>query len=565
MALQNRILIVAAAAALVAHLGAANARAAGRKAAQRPDVAVTRVSAPRTVLAGAPFSLDVRLAERTRRAAANAVVTVSGGVTPVTAPATRVGAGGRALVAVPVTLPASGTFRLSVRAAVALDASARNNTAVATVAAADFAITSVPVTTGFAGFGAQFNQHVYAQSSRDAGVTDDNVGDMEAKVVALAPHLARLFFNRAEFADPDKMQSFIRAAQLAQRTGATIDVTWQTSWGSNPDDEMPRFADVLSDLVLNRGVTNLHWVTVQNEVNSTKISMDAYDHMVRLVDARLTQNGVRDRIRIMGGDLVESSQASWLQFMATRESDVLDAYAIHVYWDYWSAAKIARRLQAVRAIVDALPPAGRKPLYITEYGVRGHRPAGDPGPGTWDDGTPVEQTNVSAFQQAWLDVLASRLGYSAAVKWDAYFGRYDATPQGYSMIGPPGDGWPLRPDYALTRLLTQTTRPGWSVLSVTGASGTKLVSAFGDGAGALTVVGLDTSGAALNTASPASVAYTIVGLPANAHLQLLVWNADGSGTLGPASPVVTDAGGATSFAVPLQAVFALTTMPTSAA
>ena len=309
---------------------------------------------------------------------------------------------------------------------------------------------------------------------------------------------------------------------------------------------------MLSDLVLNRGVTNLHWVTVQNEVNSTKISMDAYDHMVRLVDARLTQNGVRDRVRIMGGDLVEPAQEAWLQFMATRESDVLDAYAIHVFWDYWSAAKIARRLQAVRAIVDALPPAGRKPLYVTEYGVRGHRAAGDPGPGTWDDGTPVEQTNVSAFQQAWLDVLAARLGY---------FGRYDATPQSYSMIGPPGDGWPLRPDYALTRLLTQTTRPGWNVLSVTGASGTKLVTAFGDGAGALTVLGLDTSGAALDTASPTSVPYAIAGLPANAHLQLVVWNADGSGTVAPAAPVVTDAGGTATFAVPLQAVFALTSVP----
>ena len=115
--------------------------------------------------------------------------------------------------------------------------------------------------------------------------------------------------------------------------------------------------------------------------------------------------------------------------------------------------------------------------------------------------------------------------------------------------------------YYSTRLFTETTRPGWNVLSVTGASGTKLVTAFGDGAGALTVLGLDTSGAALDTASPTSVPYAIAGLPANAHLQLVVWNADGSGTVAPAAPVVTDAGGTATFAVPLQAVFALTSVP----
>ena len=540
---------------------AGGAAAADRKANFRPDVAVTRVLAPKAALAGTAFDVTVRLAERSRRAAASAVVAVASGADVATAAPTRVGAGGRAQVVVPVTLKTAGAFRLSIRATAAGDTAPRNNLAAITVTAADVAIGSAPTLFGFAGFGAQFNQHVYAQLSRDAGVTDDNVADMEQKVVALQPHLARLFFNRGAFADADRMQSFIRAAQLAQRTGATIEVAWQSSFGSDPEVEMPRFADVLSDLVLNRGVTNLRWATVQNEVNGTKISMDQYDHMLRLVSDRLRQNGVRDRVRLMGGDLIEANQTGWLQYIAAHDGDVVDAWSIHVYWDYWSPAKISRRLQAVRAIVDALPPEQRKPVYVTEYGVRGHRTPGDGGPGTYDDGTPVAQTNVAAFEEAWLAILATRLGYSAAIKWDAYFGRYDGTPQAYSMIGPPTDGWPLRPDYNLTRLLTRSVRPGWNVLTITGAPGPKLVTALGDGAGALTVLGLDTGGAVVNGVSPEAVPYTIGGLPPNAQLRLVVWNADGTGQTGAPAPLTTDAAGNATFALPLQAVFALTTLP----
>jgi hypothetical protein len=557
----RQLTAVAVAAAAGTLLGAANAAAADRKATVRPDVAVSRVTAPKAALAGTAFDVTVRLVERSRRAPASAVVAVSADGAVATSASARVGAGGRTQVVVPVTLKSAGAVTLSVRATAAGDVVLRNNVGTVTVTAADVSVVATPALTGFAGFGAQFNQHVYAQLSRDAGVTDDNVGDMEQKVVALQPHLARLFFNRAAFADPDKLQSFIRTAQLAQRTGATIEVAWQTSFASDPEVEMPKFADVLSDLVLNRGVTNLRWATVQNEVNSTKISMDAYDHMLRLVSDRLAQNGVRDRVRLMGGDLVEAGQAAWLQHLAAADGDVLDAWSIHVYWDYWSPAKIARRLQAVRAIVDALPPAERKPIYVTEFGVRGHRAAGDAGPGAYDDGSPVAQTNVAAFEEAWFALLATRLGFSAAIKWDAYFGRYDATPQAYSMIGPPTEGWPLRPDYNLTRLLTQTTRPGWNVLSIAGAPAPKLVTALGDGAGALTVLGLNTEGAVVNGVSPVSVPYTVGGLPPNTQLRLLVWNADGSGQLAAPGPVTVDAAGDAAFTIPLQSVFALTTLP----
>ena len=554
------------AAAVMALAVASVANAESRSLPARPDIAVVAVSAPQAVLAGAPFQIEVTLAERSRRAATRASVSVAAGASVVAAPSVAVGAGGRAHVSVPVTLAAPGAVTLSVRATVPRDVSARNNIRTTRVTAAEFALApSEVLVDGFAGYGAQFNQHVYAGSSRDAGVTDDNVGDMEQKVVALAPQFVRLFFNRSALTDPDRMASFVRTAQLAQRTGATINVTLQTL-GPTPAADVPAFAHALADLVLNRGATGLRWATIQNEVNATRVTTEAYEGAYRLLDATLTQDGVRDRVRLMGGDLVAQvsplgqTQSDWFGFMATRMADVLDAYSIHVYWNYWDVDKVQRRLKDVRAIVDALPPEARKPLYVTEYGVRGKRAAGDGGPGTWDDGTPLESTNVSAFQQAWFALLAAQLGYSAAVKWDAFFGRYDATPQAYTMIGPPQEGWPLRPSYAATRLLTSTTRAGWRVVGVDGPERPRLLTAYAGPAGELTVIGLDTRGGALNGLAPSFSTYLVGGFPPNARLSLALWNADGKGGLGPPIALRASAGGVARVGVPQQAVFALTTL-----
>ena len=532
-----------------------------------PDVAVSRVAVPLAAVAGVPLLVVVTLAERSGAGTSHAAVTVSGGATPVTSRVVRVYPRRSIRVGVVVTPRAGGRLVLTARAVAARDADRSNDAAVVGVRVLDAAVApSRPLVEGFAGFGGQFNHHVYAGLSRDAGVSDDNVSDMEEKVTALRPQLVRLFFTRTAFADRDRMQSFVRTAQLAQRTGATINVTWQTSHGSNLEAELPLFADVLASLVLDAGVSNLRWVTLQNEVNRTSITMETYDRMYRIVASRIAERGLGHHVRLMGGDLVEQrsplgqTQGDWLRFLAARMSDVVHAYSIHVYWNHWSPGKIERRLREVRALYDTLPPETRKPLYVTEFGARGHRVAGDGGPGTWDDGSPLEANAISAFQHAWLKVLASKLGYAGAIKWDAFFGRYDARPQSYHLIGPPQEGWPLRPGYHLTRLLTGTTRAGWRTVAVDGASGTRLIAAFAGGLGELTVVGLDTTGAKLNAASPALVPYSIGGLPPRTTFRLLLWNGDGAGATLEAAPVTADATGIAVLSVPLHAVFALTTL-----
>ena len=90
------------------------------------------------------------------------------------------------------------------------------------------------------------------------------------------------------------------------------------------------------------------------------------------------------------------------------------------------------------------------------------------------------------------------------------------------------------------------------------------LAAYAGPSGELTIVGLDTHGKSLNVAStdpPSS--YSIGGLPPNTTFTLAEWNATGDGTNSIAGVVTTSAAGVARFDVPLQAAFALTTVPAS--
>jgi hypothetical protein len=296
--------------------------------------------------------------------------------------------------------------------------------------------------------------------------------------------------------------------------------------------------------------------------------MDTYERQYRELDPYI--QSIRGQVRYMGGDLVRGpdvgppNQTAWFQYLAAHMSDILDAYSIHVFWDYWDTQKLVDRLTEVRQIVDALPEAGRKPIYVAEYGVRGLRSFNgvqQAEPGVWQDGTPMSQTNISAFQHAWFDVLAADLGYLGTSKWDSYFGKYDNGTQAYYAIGDPQSGWPLYPMYNLLQLFTTAVKRGWQVLAVDSVPDTsRLLAAYAGKKNQMTVIGLDTAGAQLNTVSDVQVTYSIGGLPPSKTLWLSIWNETGNGARGLTKTVTSDANGAVNITVPQQAVFVLTSL-----
>jgi hypothetical protein len=540
----------------------------------KPDLVLMSVKTIKSVLGGKPFYVVAQIRQRTRDVGATATVTITSAGAAVGTDTVTIGPRRRVVRQIPVTLPVTpgrNQLRVTVGGANLPETSLANNTRRATVEVVEFKVQeAATLVQSFAGYGGQFNHHVYAAISRSVGVTDANVGDMERKMRALHPEFSRIFFTPVAFTDPDRMQSFIRTVLLAQSTGTTINITWQGGTLSVASGTVQKFADVLIDLVRNRGVTNLRWLTLQNEPNRTRITMEAYEAQYRALDPYISS--IRGQVRYMGGDLVRGpdtgapNQDVWFQYLATHMADILDAYSIHVFWDYWDTQKLVDRLTEVRAIVDALPESGRKPLYVAEYGVRGLRtfngaPAGDPG--VWQDGTPITQTNVSAFQHGWFDILAARLGYMGTSKWDSYFGKYDNGTQAYYMIGSPQNGWPLYPLYNLVQVMTATVKPGWRTVNVDSVPDTSRLLAAYVGKNQHTVVGLDTAGAQLNAVSDVPVGYSIGGLPPTQKLRLVIWNETGDGASGVPKTVASDANGAVNITVPQQAIFVLTSLSLS--
>ena len=246
------------------------------------------------------------------------------------------------------------------------------------------------------------------------------------------------------------------------------------------------------------------------------------------------------------------------------------------------------RLRSVREIVDGPLVAGaRKPVYVTEYGVRGilnfpGKPAVQPG--YWADGTPLSRTNVAAFQHLWFNIASAQLGYGGDGQMGRILGPLHSTGyrETYNLIGPADEGWPLFPAYHALKLLFQTTARGWEVVRVDpwadddwklDENGSpfdepeKELAAYvgtDDQDDELTVIGLDSHARGLNAVSPDPPAeYSIGGLPPNTELDLALWNASGDGESSDAGTIETGPAGVARFEVPLHAAFALTTVPVS--
>lgn len=422
----------------------------------------------------------------------------------------------------------------------------------------------------FEGFGTQFNQHVYAAISGPP----PRLSNLEASVLELEAPFVRVFFNATEWTFPDRMTSFLKTVALAHRAKARVNITWQGGGFPSSMQNMGRFADVLTDVLADRSIGYL-WVTLFNEPNSTRLTLPQYEQVYRLLDAELRARGVRERVHFMGGDLLGTksplgqSQVDWFEYLAKHMGDLLDGWSVHIYWDFWDVAKIDRRLATeVRSIFAAIPAPERRPLYVTEFGVRG-LPTFEGEltfqPGLWVDGTPMSETTPGAFQQAWFMIRAAQLGFSGTIKWDLYAAKYDAGTQDHCAIGPGTQGWPLRPVYHVLRLLTATTRPtGGRIVELVSSPGVdpaKVLTAYVSPAEDLTILGLNTDGGLVGTTRDESIPYSIGGLPPNTRFRLFLWNGDGTGSNEEIGSLDTDATGTLAFSVPLHAVFALTSTP----
>ena len=580
----------------------------------RPDLVVAAVYAPEQTLSTRPIDVVADIEELNDETGATATLTLMLGPTAVAEPKTVTVAAGatKPVTFEGVKLETAMTANLTVRVegAAPFETDETNNARSRTVEVTEHELGADVLVPSLAGYGAQFNNHVYAPITPwPAGTPYD---DFEAKAKALQPHIVRVFYNDnwdgnrdGRFPNwPENYASFVKVVRLAQEAGAIIDISFQNLGNARftPGPDMAKFADVLVDLVRNHGLTNVRWAEVGNEPNSgglANVSLAEYEVLVRTLDEQLRARGLSDHIQLMGPGLIENAGVPtrthyvWMQWIAANMGDVLDAWGQHVYWFYNDTGRLEYRLRDIWHLLnEVIPPEQRKPTYMMEYGVRGIAAcAGKPAAANTyyaaDPACPaIWRTNIGGFQQFWFAVASAQLGYVGAAKWDAYWGVYDFTlnpPQVYFTIAPPTEGSFLTPSYHSLALLFHTTVPGWKVIRVDpwdasdwtvetyGIEGhsskdtpEKELAAYAGPNGELTILGLDTKGRALNVASTEPPSrYSVGGLPKNTTFTLAVWNATGTGENSIAGTVTTDAAGVARFEVPLHAAFSLTTVPVS--
>ena len=575
----------------------------------RPDLVVSAVNAPLQTLTTRPVDVTAEISEVNGDVGATAQVTLTGDLGPLADPqSVTVPAGGRVTLTFPgvaLTNPVPTELKVLVGGVAPNEYDATNNDRSATVdVTKDELARSRLLVQSLDGYGFQFNHHLYAPITNPPPQT---LPDLESKVKALEPQLVRIFFseNWEENSDgthpewQQNLDSFRNVVQLAQDSGAEIVIAYQgvASAKLNPTLWMSRFADVLQDLVQNRGDTNVRWVSIGNEPNSGAMTVVQYEALVRAIDAQLVARGLRSQISIMGGDLVQNTEGTpgghraWFDYMTAHMNDVIDGWSEHIYWNYFDTRRMEERLKDVAYLVhQQLPADAQKPTFIMEYGVRGVTSCGtkpDLKYAYYQDAncTDLRRMPLAAFQRLWFAINSAQLGFVGASNWDLYWATYDRTKanQSFWAIGPPEEGWALYPTYYAFQLVFRTTAPGWQVIGVDpwtaddqaepiALEGTpdwkwdtpeQELTAYAGPDGQLTVLGLDTNGGQLTAPNGVSSSYSIGGLPPYTTFTLAVWNGTGDGTNSVAGTITTTAAGVARFDVPLQAAFALTTVPVS--
>ena len=269
------------------------------------------------------------------------------------------------------------------------------------------------------------------------------------------PPFVRIFFNRNALTDDDMLSSFYATVELARRSEAELNVTWQGSTYPFAVANMPRFASIIGE-VLKARTGSWVWVTLFNEPNSSAtLTLAQYEDVYRRLDAELKALGIRDHVRFMGGDLLGQTsplgktQTDWFQYMAGRMGDLLEAWSVHIVLGLLGFGQ--DRTAARRGEGDAptrFLRACAAPSMSPSSGTRGlatFEGEDNYQPGQWPDGTPMTLTTTAAFQQAWFMMRAAQLGYTGTIKWDMYAAKYDAGTQDHSAIGLDSGNWVPRP------------------------------------------------------------------------------------------------------------------------
>jgi len=394
-----------------------------------------------------------------------------------------------------------------------------------------------PVGPPILGFGAQLNPYTYA-SPNWGDVTEENAKDFERKVIDLSPQFVRVFMVPGwKTGDPDGVnkqgnvgtwKSFLRTLRLAQTAGAHITLTTWFGEPMFPEKTAKTTAALLDDLINHEKITAIKSINMMNEPDmdwpgEENWTTEEYNRMYRTLDAELKRLGLRDRLMIVAGDMVEDYQPKWQKNIADHLADIIDGVSIHAYWKYNKTDWMLHRLGDTKKMAATQPSIRDKPFFVTEFGSQGLT-NGNSKDEPWQDkeGHPICETTTQAMQIGWFNMEALNRGFSGTVQWDMADVAYDRHMH-YGVIGEPKKGWPLKPAYFVLKMLTHTVGPGFRVVKVGGGIPDGLACALVGPKGEKAVYLLNRS------AKQQKV--LVDGFRSGMKLKQMIWNGDGAGHL----------------------------------
>ena len=393
------------------------------------------------------------------------------------------------------------------------------------------------------------------------------------------------WWGQGPYADPDKLRQLHWPNRSFRKWPDPSRQKWPkelTEPGglTGPKVLMERFAGILEE-VRRRRLDCVRFLTIQNEVNGSGtdiakqkdpfLSMRLYELLHRHLDEALKARPdplhptrkLRSAFRLVAGDLVargNSPQDAWLTYMHDNMElprknfeSVLDAYSIHVYWEPGPGAKgfpqrLERRLTNLERTAHRL--GIKKPIYVTEYGVR--KLSGKPRPGKLD-GVRIEQSPRAAFQHAWFNALAPQYGCAGLTKWVLYRTDKPAGFGEWGMIGASSEQFSRSPVYRVMRLFNHVVPPGWKAAGLGRAAGVGVIASKFEAPNQRqeAVVVLN------NSARQQQV--RVEGLKPHRNYFRVAWNQDGKDALAKLPRVASDAGGAVTVNVSPRGLVALST------
>ena len=242
---------------------------------------------------------------------------------------------------------------------------------------------------------------------------------------ALEPQLVRIFYHEirgaAAHRDQNSRRSSGRWSSRRRRERRSTSPTRQRHREVQPD----AFDVALRSRARGSGeaarLTNVRWVTIQNEPNTTLVTLEQYKRSTGPSTPHLRRAGPARAHPADGRRPVEPAQAASDQRSGSihgreherRPRRLLRAHLLELL----GHPSMEFRLRDVHQIVDRELPGRRAEAgYIMEFGVRGIQniPGSRTSAGLLGGRDAVSRTNIAAFQQLWFDLASAQLGFTGA-------------------------------------------------------------------------------------------------------------------------------------------------------